>query len=132
MLLRVDHGEFFPYNFKFVFLSSYESTLCRLATECRKKHKKDTQRHIPKGSASRIMESLAPLISSRICVCDHRRLVSRSNYSATANLHNLPQHSLSLLQPAVFISRSLATASNSADSSVSRVHTIPGWLPSHN
>jgi hypothetical protein len=47
----------------------------------------------------------------------YTRLGTSSSYSATANLHKSPQHSLSLFQPAVFTSRSLATASHSGDSS---------------
>jgi hypothetical protein len=65
----------------------------------------------------------------------YTRLVSTSNYSATANLHN----SQIITAPAkpfpaccVFTSLSLATASNSGDSSASRAHAIPYCPPSHN
>jgi hypothetical protein len=77
-------------------------------------------------------------------VCDYSRgfgLVSRfihhlyirlgitNNCSATANLHNSPHQPLSLFQPPIFTSRSLATASNSGDSQLhalkSSLHRLP-------
>jgi hypothetical protein len=71
--------------------------------------------------------------NSVTCMCDYRRgldwwmellttythesQIRTSNYNATANLHKSSQHRLRIFQPAVFTSRSLATASNSGDSS---------------
>jgi hypothetical protein len=76
-------------------------------------------------------------VLSRV-MCDYRRglgwkmdLLAASNYSATADLHNSPQHPLSLFQPAVFI-RSLATASNSGDSSASRAQILSSQPPVQN
>jgi hypothetical protein len=42
-----------------------------------------------------------------------------------STLYISPQHPLRLLQPAVFTSRSLATTSNSGDSSALRAHAVP-------
>jgi hypothetical protein len=42
----------------------------------------------------------------------------------TSTIHKSPQHPLNPFQPAVFISRSLATASNSGDSSASRAQVL--------
>jgi hypothetical protein len=53
------------------------------------------------------------------------RLLTTTHYRASVNLHNTPQHLVSLFQPAVFISRFLATASNIADSSASRAQVLP-------
>jgi hypothetical protein len=44
--------------------------------------------------------------------------------TAISTIPKSPQHPLSLFQPAVFTSRSLATASNSGDSSASRAQVI--------
>jgi hypothetical protein len=56
-------------------------------------------------------------------------------HSATANLHN-SQITTTPAKPflacCVFTSRSLATTSNSGDTSVSRAHAIAGWPPSRN
>jgi hypothetical protein len=80
------------------------------------------------------------LILSRVYVLicewfiDHlyKRLVRTSNYSATANLHN-SQISISHAKPFpacyVLTSRSLATASNSGDSSASRARILFSQIP---
>jgi hypothetical protein len=44
--------------------------------------------------------------------------------SLISTIHQLPQHTLSLFQPAVFTSRSLVTAPNSGDSAASRVQVL--------
>jgi hypothetical protein len=58
----------------------------------------------------------------------HSRLVTTSNYSATANLHN-SQFTTTPAMPfparCVFNNRSLAPTSNSGDSSASRAHALP-------
>jgi hypothetical protein len=46
-----------------------------------------------------------------------------------STIHKLPQHPLSIFQPAVFISRSLATAYNSGDSSASHAQVLCPSLP---
>jgi hypothetical protein len=67
------------------------------------------------GSMDWILDSLTPLETT-------------SNYSATSDLHNL-QFTIVLTKPfptcRVFTSRSLAAASNSGDSSVSRAQVLP-------
>jgi hypothetical protein len=58
-----------------------------------------------------------------------------SNYTATANLNNsqIPQPWLCLFSPfCVFNNRSLATVSNSGDSSASRDHVVTDWRISGN
>jgi hypothetical protein len=64
-----------------------------------------------------------------------RKAIYTSNYSATASPHN-SQQTTAPAKPfpacCVLTSRSLATASNSGDSSASRAHGIPGWSSSHN
>jgi hypothetical protein len=56
----------------------------------------------------------------------HTLLGTTSNYSATANPHNLETNTApaELFQPAVFTSHFLATASNSGDSSDSRTEVL--------
>jgi hypothetical protein len=65
----------------------------------------------------------------------YTRLVSTSNYSATANLHNL-QITTAAVKPfppcCVFNSRSLATASNSEDFSASRAQILSPQPPVQN
>jgi hypothetical protein len=49
-----------------------------------------------------------------------------------STIHKSPQHPLSPSQPAVFTSRSLATVSNSEDSSASRVRALSSQIPVQN
>jgi hypothetical protein len=61
--------------------------------------------------------------------------LSTSNYSATAIsiIHKLPQHPLSLFPACcAFTNRSLATASNSGDSSASRAQVLSSQPPIQN
>jgi hypothetical protein len=57
--------------------------------------------------------------------------VTTSNYSAIAisTTHKSTQHPLSFFQPAVFTSRSLATDSNTGDSSASRAQVLSSQPP---
>jgi hypothetical protein len=65
----------------------------------------------------------------------YTRLISTSNYSATADIHNSQiTTALAKLFPAcyVYIDRSLATAANSRDSSTSRVQAFSSQPPVQN
>jgi hypothetical protein len=50
----------------------------------------------------------------------------------TSTIHKSPQHPLSLFQPTVFTSRSLATASNIGDTSASIVQVLSSQIPVQN
>jgi hypothetical protein len=74
-------------------------------------------------------------------MCDYRRdfgldigLISTSNYGATTNLHSsqVTTAPAKNFQSAVFNSRSLVTASNSADSSASRPQLLSSKSPVQN
>jgi hypothetical protein len=60
-------------------------------------------------------------------VCDYRWSVDWIYWhnSLISTIHKSPQHPLSNFQPAVFISRSPTTASNSRDFSASRAQVLP-------
>jgi hypothetical protein len=65
----------------------------------------------------------------------YTRLGTTSNYSATANLHNsqiATAHSKPSPACCVFIRRSLVTAPNSGDSSVSRLQVLSSQPPMRN
>jgi hypothetical protein len=49
-----------------------------------------------------------------------------------STIHKSPQHLLNLFQPAVFSSHSLATASNSGDSSASHTYALSSQPPMQN
>jgi hypothetical protein len=59
----------------------------------------------------------------------HSELQVITALSVISTLYKLLQHPLSLFQPAVFISRSLAKASNSGDSSASRAQVLSSQPP---